>query len=140
RYNKSIDPHSFQSGGTGVVRLEQLDANHQHVADLPLSYYVDPADTKYVNAAPVGVKVIESTLYKLTVSGAVSSGSNPQSQTTPAVFNYVSFDKTPPVLAITSPDAAAKLVAALPYTAKLSITDFGTTRNSVDIASVDWYD
>ena len=140
RYNKSIDAASFRSGGSGVVRLEQLDANRQHVADVPLSYYVDPSDTKYVNAAPVGVKVLESTLYKLTVSGAVSSGANPQSQTTPAVFNYVSFDKTPPVLAIIAPDPAMQLVAALPYTAKLSITDFGTTRNSVDIASVDWYD
>jgi hypothetical protein len=140
RYNKSISAASFQSGGTGVVRLEQLDANRQHVADVPLSYYVDPSDTKYVNAAPVGVKIIESTLYKLTISGAVSSGANPQSQTTPAIFNYVSFDKTPPVLAITAPDPAMQLVAALPYTAKLSIIDFGTTRNSVDIASVDWYD
>ncbi|HWS72400.1 MAG TPA: hypothetical protein VN605_09810, partial [Thermoanaerobaculia bacterium] len=81
-----------------------------------------------------------SSAYRLTINGARDAESVPNTQTDERVFEWVSFDNNPPVVAITAPPATAPLTSGLSYTAAVSITDTNGGGASHDIAYVDWYD
>jgi len=142
RFNKAIDPSVFASGGSALLKLEQLTGNHGTVtgSPLPISTFVDPSNASTLVVAPAGVALQAGSFYRITENGARDTLTPPNVQTTLQTFDFFSADHIRPVATIDAPAATAKLIAGVDYVATVSIVDEGTTHASTDISYVQWFD
>jgi hypothetical protein len=144
RFNKAIDASVFANGGSGLLKLEQLDHNHGTAvgSPLPVSIFIDPKSASTLVIAPVGVALQPASFYRITENGARDTLAPPNTQTTLQTFDFFSADHVKPVVTIDAPAASTKLTAGVDYIATVSIVDEGTAppRASNDIAYVQWFD
>lgn len=141
KFNKSIDLASFAPGGGAVARVELLDAYHgAAISTLSIAApYLDPADASALMIAPAGVRIQASSFYRVTVSGVRDTQQPFNVQKETQSFDYFSFDRIRPVVAIISPvPTGGAIVSDIAYTATAAITDEGTNAPSKDVQYVDW--
>ena len=87
------------TGGSGLLKLEQLASNHGVVtgAPLPVSIFADPGSASTIVVAPVGVALQPASFYRITVNGARDTLTPPNVQTTLQTFDFFSADHVRPV-------------------------------------------